>query len=359
MEEYLTRLKDLFIRLEFFSTLKIIENLTVYRDYYELDFWSIFPFDIKLLEMELYRIKLFLKEHIINETNFEVKVEMKYNENKAILQILKGKTMQQKIFNFIIPYGEREEYIEFIQEVNNIVKEDGIVQLFVNNNPYELGSILYVEAKNEEDIKFIAKKFSVLYLENPKNYSIFFEEMKNRNWNTAIFPLECSVNDIKSIINNLYYFASKKDIESKGYVNSTLEKNKVFISYSHKDKDKVQVIEDKLRESGVSFWLDKYEIEFGKSLNEEISKAMEQSNVFILCLSENCVDGNYIRHEIDTIINNVFIKKDKTNKIAIPIKLDNVKLNNIIMGLENYKYCNYENEEEFNQMISMIKKKIS
>lgn len=110
MEEYLTRLKDLFIRLEFFSTLKIIENLTVYRDYYELDFWSIFPFDIKLLEMELYRIKLFLKEHIINETNFEVKVEMKYNENKAILQILKGKTCNKK-FLISLYLIEREKNI--------------------------------------------------------------------------------------------------------------------------------------------------------------------------------------------------------------------------------------------------------
>lgn len=359
MLKYLSDLKILFLRLKFLSTLEIIEKFTVYRGFYELSFWNIFPFDTKTLELELYRIKLFLEENIVNNANFEVEVQIRYNENKAFLKILKGKNMNRKIFNFIIPYDKREKYIDFIQAINNIVEEEGIVQLFVNNNPYNLESILYVQTQKVDEVSSIAKSYNCISTENPKELLIFLNEMKIRTWNTSSIPLRCTNNEIQKIISSLYFFGSKKEIEKKGYKKSNDENNKLFISYSHKDKNKVQILEDKLRESGIPFWLDKYEISFGKSLNEEISKAMKEANIFILCLSENCIDGNYIRHEIDTIINNIFIKKEKTNKIAIPLKLDNVNLNQIYMGLENYKYCDYSNKEDMNQMLNMIKREIS
>ena len=68
--------------------------------------------------------------------------------------------------NFVIPYGKREDYIEFIEEINNNVKPDEVVFMFVNNIPYVLECILYVEVENPDIVRNIAKKYKVSELKN-------------------------------------------------------------------------------------------------------------------------------------------------------------------------------------------------
>lgn len=346
---------DVFTKCNMNSTVEILNKMKIYRGYYELDFFDVFPFDIRLLEMELYRIKFFLEDcKFFN--NYDIIVKMDYCKNKSKINFIKKETISLKRFNLEIPYKNRDNYIDFVYNVNEIVKE-GNVYLFVSNVPYDLKSILYVETDNEEELIKLIETNNILEIPDNKSFEQYINEMKSRKWNMCSIPIGLDKEGVEEIFNSLFYFSSENTLRKYGY-NIEKEQKKVFISYSHKDKEKVKILEEKLRKHNIPFWLDEYEIQFGKSLNEEISKAMKSADIFILCLSKNCIEGNYVKYEIDALINNIFINK-KSEKIAIPLKLDEVNPGEIFYGLENYKYCNFTNEKELNNMISLIIRELS
>ena len=128
--------------------------------------------------------------------------------------------------NFVIPYGKREDYIEFIEEIHNNVKPDEVVFMFVNNIPYVLECILYVEVENPDIVRNIAKKYKVSELMNGKSQEYYIKEQSNRGWNSIGLIPNMSKGKILMLMESIFQIPTIREYEEAGY---SLKKNyKIF-----------------------------------------------------------------------------------------------------------------------------------
>jgi hypothetical protein len=73
---------------------------------------------------------------------------------------------------------------------------------------------------------------------------------------------------------------------------------RVFISYSRRDSKFADKIYSALIESGVTPWIDRVELTAGKSLLEEIGKAVLGAHFVVAILSPHSVSSNWVRKEL-------------------------------------------------------------
>ena len=91
---------------------------------------------------------------------------------------------------------------------------------------------------------------------------------------------------------------------------------KAFLSYSHEDKDFAQIIANKLIESGIDVWWDKWEISVGDSLIQKIfTEGLSKADIFLIILSNESVNSNWVKQELDHAI----IKKIEGVTRIIPL----------------------------------------
>ena len=72
---------------------------------------------------------------------------------------------------------------------------------------------------------------------------------------------------------------------------------KVFLSYSHKDHKSVHALWLRLNKDGVAAWLDKENLQPGQDWQNEIRRAILQSDVVIVCLSQGFNHQQGFRYE--------------------------------------------------------------
>ena len=128
-----------------------------------LNLLDIFGYDLRTVYMTCYTIRDILESELFN---LDVDLQIKYNKNDIIFYLKESNKMNNLLkINFVIPYGKREDYIEFIEEINNNVKPDEVVFIFVNNIPVRLDDVdpndiihglnnfKYCNYKDEKDLK--------------------------------------------------------------------------------------------------------------------------------------------------------------------------------------------------------------
>jgi hypothetical protein len=94
---------------------------------------------------------------------------------------------------------------------------------------------------------------------------------------------------------------------------------KIFISYSHYDKEVVQVIANYLTDHDNEVWTDSLKIKQGDNLAKKIDKGIEQAEVILITISKNSLSSEWVQREFSAI---AFQQISSDNKIIIPIKLD-------------------------------------
>lgn len=95
--------------------------------------------------------------------------------------------------------------------------------------------------------------------------------------------------------------------------------NRVFISYSRKDKDQVFAIVEWLQKSlGIKCWIDINGIESGQQFEDKIMGAIERAEVVIFMMSENSLASEYARKEVKYA--------DIQKKRIVPVILDGEEL---------------------------------
>lgn len=72
---------------------------------------------------------------------------------------------------------------------------------------------------------------------------------------------------------------------------------KVFISYSHKDADRVQYISETCRAIKCDYFFDRHSLAPGDRYEEKIFKYIDNANLFILCWSENAAASDWVNKE--------------------------------------------------------------
>lgn len=90
----------------------------------------------------------------------------------------------------------------------------------------------------------------------------------------------------------------------------------VFISHASEDKkDFVDPLVIALQDAGIRVWYDTLELQWGKSLREQIDNGIKRSKFAILVLSKNFFSKQWTKRELDGVL----AKQDITGATPLPI----------------------------------------
>ncbi len=94
---------------------------------------------------------------------------------------------------------------------------------------------------------------------------------------------------------------------------------KIYISYSHKDRDAVERITSRLTQDGHDIWIDSQSLAPGDVIEEKFVEGLAQSDVLIVVVSENSFRSKWVQREFSMLALNQISSRDKR---IIPIKID-------------------------------------
>jgi hypothetical protein len=97
-----------------------------------------------------------------------------------------------------------------------------------------------------------------------------------------------------------------------------IQRNSLFISYSHADRHFVDGIEKALTDAGVVYWRDAHDAPAGP-LERIVTKAIEQNPVVLLVLSKNSVESDWVEFEAQEARK---LEKKLKRNVLCPVALD-------------------------------------
>ena len=102
-----------------------------------------------------------------------------------------------------------------------------------------------------------------------------------------------------------------------------VEKLNVFLSHSSKDRAIVTRVARELREMALEPWLYEQDIGPGKSIPQELNKALARAAYFLLFWSEAALNSRWVRSEFDAAF---FMRADQESVLIVPVLLDDTEL---------------------------------
>lgn len=295
-------------------------------------------------------------DNIIKKSSLEkidVIVNFNYNNSKFTIKEI---TDMRRSFYLEFPYMDREDYIEFLKKVNNIIWTEGLVSLVVSNIPNYCESAFIIECTNEDKIDKIKKlieeyKLTVRYDKGNREIML---EIGERKWNSIYFPAGCDDDMIEMLFFGSFHFISNKELQKKGYnLNKIRKRKQVFISYSHKDKDIVRDIVDTIRECGINAFIDYKSIDYGENILDSIMYGIDESDLNVVFISKAYKESSYAKAELLNIWDKFIRERAKW----IIVNLDNIDPNEIKPGLGGYRYFEWENNSD--ELVEIIKGRIA
>lgn len=114
---------------------------------------------------------------------------------------------------------------------------------------------------------------------------------------------------------------------------------KVFLSYASQDKSSAQEISNRLSNEGwIDMWLGEKKILPGQDWHLAITKAVENSDIVIICLSINSVSKEgYVQKEL-RYVREIALEKPEGTIFLIPLRLDECE---IPKTLQIYQWVDY------------------
>jgi len=121
----------------------------------------------------------------------------------------------------------------------------------------------------------------------------------------------------------------KNSVEERDADRGDIGKNenygkKIFISYSHRDKEFVNRLTVDLENAGINIWLDAKEIKVGDSISKKIEEGISESYFLFLVISSNSVKSKWVESEYSTALNAQL--DSGTGPKIIPILIEEVQL---------------------------------
>lgn len=106
---------------------------------------------------------------------------------------------------------------------------------------------------------------------------------------------------------------------------------KIFVSYSHKDVQKVKQFVSQLSLQGFNLWMDEKDIPYGKNYTSEILRGIHDSDIYLVFISESSVSSPWVMAEIDFALR----EKIENRLQIIPVKLDDVDIPLELSGINH------------------------
>lgn len=126
---------------------------------------------------------------------------------------------------------------------------------------------------------------------------------------------------------------------------------RIFISYSHMDKDFVNSIVDKLNNTHHDVVIDEISFDLGDPINEKIIHSITESEFVLVFLSSNSVNSVWVNQEIYSTLHQEL--KDKKLKL-IPCVIDNCELPKSFNKLKQYERIKLDFKSDFEESIKKL-----
>jgi hypothetical protein len=98
---------------------------------------------------------------------------------------------------------------------------------------------------------------------------------------------------------------------------------RVFISYSHRDREFVRRIAQDLTSQGVEVWIDEWQMAVGQDIETVLDESIAAYDYFLLVLSGSSIASGWVRHELDMALKKEI---DGRSGFVLPILLDPVQV---------------------------------
>ena len=128
---------------------------------------------------------------------------------------------------------------------------------------------------------------------------------------------------------------------------------KVFISYSSQDKKFVNLLTEKLRNDGITVWMDEKSLAVGDNIAVKIKEAISKTDYFIVVLSKSSINSNWVNFELSaTLLNEI----SKQQTIILPVLLEDCE---IPFSLRDRLYADFRFsfEQGYAKLLDAIKEK--
>lgn len=125
-----------------------------------------------------------------------------------------------------------------------------------------------------------------------------------------------------------------------------LKPNKVFISYSSKDKPTVERIVQRLKQGGIHTFFDEHDIGVGESLKKMIRRAISSVGYIVVCLSRHSVNSDWVRTELTWALEHANRLGLDGDPFIIPVRLDAINLPRPFEYLGDLKYADVASDFE-------------
>lgn len=110
----------------------------------------------------------------------------------------------------------------------------------------------------------------------------------------------------------------------------TKMKNRIFLSYSGKDRPWVVNFANVLKKEGVDVWFDSHEIAPGEDFGKSLEKGLRSSSVLVVILSMNSASSPWIFFELGAAV--------ADGKRIIPIVIDDIEYEKLPLSLTKYQH---------------------
>lgn len=119
-----------------------------------------------------------------------------------------------------------------------------------------------------------------------------------------------------------------------------VNRSKIFISHSSKDKEFVRDLAWKLKNLSLDVWYDEWAISIGDSIIDKIFEGLEDSDILIIVLSKNSVSSSWVKEELASAN---MRRISQRNIRILPILIDDCE---IPISLMHIKYADFRDRDE-------------
>ena len=127
----------------------------------------------------------------------------------------------------------------------------------------------------------------------------------------------------------------------------------VFLSHNNNDKRFVRSLARKLEASGLKVWLDEVQMEFGDSLIDRLSEAIDTVDVLVAVISHHSLRSSWVQHEIEIAMTQEI--QQKRIKV-IPLLIEKVKLPAFLEGKVYADFTNgYRRKRNISKLVRSIR----
>lgn len=133
-----------------------------------------------------------------------------------------------------------------------------------------------------------------------------------------------------------------------------LRQGRVYIMYSHADRDAAVGLVQKLRAEGYNPWFDQDEIAPGQKIHESTQNGLSHSVVALLLISEQLnLDNALINKELNYVLERVK-PADASFSPVIPVRLDDADIPAVLAGISWIDLREANAFERLNQSLRRI-----